>query len=874
MATYTVTTGRKTFKDATGADTYNISGDATRVTIAGKLVSGDIINIEGLASEYTVRASGRTVTLSNGVQTVVFQLSNVNGSASVRFMDGDLTASFNGKNAFLGTQKLGKKAVEVNDSAMGTTDSSGAFTGGTTAPTGSTFTLTAGIDSGTAFTGGSNNDTFNADETATSGRLLGGLDVIDGGAGNDTLNVAYSVNTNAFTFGGADIKNVETINVATNGDLTGLDISAIAGLTKFVAKAADTDATTLTAANTTDVALTLSTTANSTVAGGKEVSVTKGATAAGTLGISGKALTNVTVKGGAGAVTINNQENTTAATANKGTTMTSVTLDGVDANTGIGGEGLQSVTIKGATTAARTVTITNAKVDHALTVNVDGTGYQSDGTTEAQTVVVDSAAKTITVNATGSKSSLSLTGSTSATTVNVTGSADLKLNPLASATAVDGSAATGKLTLGSLNAATVSVKTGAGNDSFTLNATAKATVDSGAGNDTVTLGAILAAGSTVNLGAGDDVLLGSALPATSATATSVIDAGAGTDSLAAALVNAGNASLFKNFERLSISTATTLDASLISGIGGLTVDAVTNGSNISGLTTSQALANNFVGNNSASTTTLAFSGVSGTSDSYSVTFAGAAQTTVPTAANAQLGTIVAAGIENLNVVSGGGDNIWNSMTFGANTSARTVTITGSKNLDLAFAANFGEVSAANGTVGVSMIDGSAATGKLAINLANVVAATAGVAVKGGSADDTITARSTSEQTLTGGAGKDTFVIAAATGTSPLVTVTDLASGDKIDLAGTVTAGSLGDKVDVGAAVSLATALNIANGATAAGTAQLVWFQYGGNTYVYADLADGAGDIGTVDANDNIAKIAGLVNLKDSAYTAGAIITVA
>lgn len=732
--------------------------------------------------------------------------------------------------------------------------------------------LTAGIDSGAAFTGGSNNDTFNADETATSGRLLGGLDVIDGGAGNDTLNVAYSVNADAFTFGGADIKNVETINVATNGDFTALDISEISGLTKFVGKAADTDATTLTAANTTDVTLTLSTTANSTVTGGKDVSVTKDATAAGTLGVSGKALANVTVKGGAGAVTIDNLENTTAATSNKGTTMTSVTLDGVDANTGIGGEGLQSVTIKGATTAARTITITNAKVDHALTLNVDGTGYQSDGTTEAQTVVADSAAKTITVNATGSKSSLALTGSTSATTVNLTGSADLKLNPLASATAVDGSAATGDLTLGSLDAGTVSVKTGAGDDSFTLNATAKATVDSGNGNDTVTLGAILAAGSTVNLGAGDDVLLGSALPATSATATSVIDGGAGTDSLATALVNAGNASLFTNFERLSISTATTMDASLISGITGLTVDAVTNGSNISGLITSQSLTNNFVGNNAANSTTLTFTGVSGTADSYSVTFAGKAQDTAAASANAQLGTIVAAGIENLNVVSGGGDNTWNSMTFGANTSARTVTITGAKNLDLAFAANFGEVNAGNGTVGVSMIDGSAATGKLAINVANVVAATAGLTVKGGSADDTITAKATGEQTFTGGAGKDTFNVAAAVGTTPLVTIADLAVGDKIQLAtasGTTTYTTT--KVDVSAATTLAGALDLAAATNVtANDASVKWLQFGGNTFIVQDLSTAT----TLAATDVVVKVSGLVDLSGSSVSNAELLTVA
>ena len=45
--------------------------------------------------------------------------------------------------------------------------------------------LTTGIDN---FVGTAGNDTFNATETAAGGRVLGGLDVIDGGDGVDTLN--------------------------------------------------------------------------------------------------------------------------------------------------------------------------------------------------------------------------------------------------------------------------------------------------------------------------------------------------------------------------------------------------------------------------------------------------------------------------------------------------------------------------------------------------------------------------------------------------------------------------------------------------------------------------------------------------------------
>ena len=750
---------------------------------------------------------------------------------------------------------------------------------GTEVTTGSVFTLTTGVDT---LTGTASNDTFNAVQNATTGAVLGGLDVLVGGAGDDTLNVSDTQGTGAFTFGGASITGIETVNVTTNGDFTGLNISAMTGVTQFNGAAADADAATVTAAATQNVSLNLGTTNNSTVTGGKVVSVTKTDTAAGTLGVTGSALTAVNIKDGAGVVTVNN---TSAAGANNaGTTLTTVTLDSVNANANIGGAALTTLNLSGATSDTRTTTITNATASHGFTINATGAGIDSASLTSAflagGAVVTDSVATSLVINSATTKNSLNVAGFAAATKVTITGDAALTLiaAPAASVKNIDGSAATGALTLGTLNAAVVTLSGGAGKDTATLAATTKATVAMGAGDDTLTLGAVLAAGSTVDLGAGNDKLLGSSLPATSLAATSVIDGGDGTDSLAIGLVNAGNAALFKNFENLSVSSDNvTLDASLISGITGLSIDAAAAAPVLTGLTQAQSLTNNFVGDNSANTTTLTFSAtnVAGTADSYNITFAGAAQTTVPTAANALAGTIAAAGIENFNIASTSAANTWNSITLGADTSARTVVVTGAQNLDLAFAANFGQVDATNGTTGVSSIDGSAATGKLAINLTNVVSATAGTAVMGGSAADTITTKAAGTQTLTGGAGNDTFVVAASTGVAPIVTIADLTVGDKIDLAGTIAAaGTLGAKKDVGAAVTLATALEIANGADGTlTTAALSWFQYGGNTYVYSDLPTAGPVSGTLDATDNIVKITGLVDLSTSTFTTGAILTV-
>lgn len=54
------------------------------------------------------------------------------------------------------------------------------------------FQLTANVDSGTTFTGGSGDDTFNADLTAAGGNTLNALDRLNGGAGADILNAVLA----------------------------------------------------------------------------------------------------------------------------------------------------------------------------------------------------------------------------------------------------------------------------------------------------------------------------------------------------------------------------------------------------------------------------------------------------------------------------------------------------------------------------------------------------------------------------------------------------------------------------------------------------------------------------------------------------------
>lgn len=722
---------------------------------------------------------------------------------------------------------------------------------------GETFTLTAGVDN---LVGTAGDDIFSAVNDDADKPVFGAFDSIDGGAGNDTLNITDTATAAAGEFSfPADfsMKSVENVTIATTGAIN-IDLSDNADVVSIKGDARGTANSTVTASGNTDVALTVAGAATATVDGGKAVSVTAGT---GATKVTGDSLTSVTIKGG-GAATIDNDDVKDG--SGKGTTLTSVVLDSVNAATTIKADGLTDVTVKGATEKANTVTITNSTEDHSLTVHVDGTGYKADGT-EAQTTIVDANATSMTVEASGEKSSLALTGSAKLENLTITGDAalTLKANDLDTLKTIDGSAANGALILGDLNAATVDVQTGSGNDSFTIKATDKVTVDAGAGNDVVTLGAAIAAGSSIDLGAGDDTLLSASgsVAASTKDATTVIDGGDGFDSVSASLINAGNAAQFHNFEALDITAKVTgFDFDLLTNSA---IEALTlSGSN------SEATINNVAagvdlrvsGNNTAMTTINVKDAASGDADAFSVTL----NETADAAATAQL---TVNGIENLTVEATGAGDGDNTLQV-TDDALQSLTITGSQKLTLSFSASD---SAGDG---VSLIDGSAATGDLTIKTNGVTAdSKLGLTVKTGSGadsitlagkatvdagagDDTITS-SAQGGTFTGGDGKDTFNVAAAKGSDNMVTITDFVAGtDKLAFAdkGTETFA----KAIVSGAQSLEDALNAAAAGDGSVNGALSWFQYGGDTYIVQDLSTDA----TFQSGDIVVKLVGEHDLSD------------
>lgn len=724
---------------------------------------------------------------------------------------------------------------------------------------GETFTLTTGVDN---LVGTAGDDVFSAVNDEADKSVLGAFDSIDGGAGNDTLNITdtAAAKDSSFSFpADFSMKSVENVTIATTGAIN-IDLSDNADVVSIKGDARGEAVSTVTASGNTDVALTVAGDAMATVSGGKAVSVTASTGGTGTTSVTGDSLTSVTIKGGANATIDNTAADTTTA---KGTTLTSVVLDGVDGNSAIKGESLTDVTVKGVTSASRTVTITNAKEDHSLTVHVDGTGYKANGT-EAQTTIVDAKATSMTVEASGEKSSLSLSGSSALENLTITGDAALKLNAeLAALKAINGSAANGALTLGALSAATVDVQTGSGNDSFTIKATDKVTVDAGAGNDVVTLGEAIAAGSSIDLGAGDDTLLSASgsVAASTKDATTVIDGGDGFDSVSASLIDADNAAQFHNFEVLDLTAEVTgLDFALLtnSAIEALTLSGNNAAASIKNVAAGVDL--RVSGDNSQMTTIIVKDAASGDADAFSVTLN-------ETADAAAIAKLTVNGIENLTVEATGAGEHQNSLNVTDN-ALQTLTITGSQELKLTFTNTEGAK--------VSLINGSAATGDLTIDTTNVTAddklgltvktgsgadsiTLAGKAtVDAGAGDDTITS-SAQGGTFTGGDGKDTFDVSAVTGKDK-VTITDFVVGtDTLHFAaGNGKQSFTSDFVDVSEATSLSDALDKAAAATGAGSnSVLTWFTFGDKTYI---VQDNSNSTSFEEGSDLVVELAGVHDL--------------
>jgi S-layer protein len=613
------------------------------------------------------------------------------------------------------------------------------------------------------------------------------------------------------------------------------------------------------------------------------------------------------------------------ATATAGTSkLTTVNLQGTTGTVTIASDALTNLSIVDTATSTVTVNSNTGANTGALNLSIGNSGssgsgngvkvQQGNATSVAVTAVASPyAAKEATKNTNAAyldleaakATSLSFGGSTAKiflnsaagdlaklTTITANGSGALDLGVVSDftkLTSVDASAASGKITLSvgptigvsNVDNHGLAIKTGSADDTVTLTGAISSGTDT-AGNVVV---------QTVALGAGNDkVKSSSGSIGTGAT----VDGGEGTDVVASSLLNAGNASRVTNFELLGLDSSGTFDASLLVGATGLY--ALNGGGTYTGVTTSQGIT--FGENIASGTNTLTFSstvtGTTSKADAYTITFAATAGTSATaTSKDAISGSTLAIdGIEAVNIASGGTGFVANSLTLTA-AAARTITVTGDQDLNLTLSSGTGNgvaPSSTNGN-GVSLIDGSAMTGKFTISNANIVAPDGGVStIKGGSGKDTITAALAKTivdggagddqitvsgehaTTLTGGEGKDTFILTSATASSNFATapiITTIKDYDRTN-----------DTIQIGDADPLkkfvpttgntflevltaafgGTSASPVSGGAAASSA--VWFTYGGDTYIAKQDSTN-----TFGSGDIVVKLTGIVDLTTAADNA-------
>ena len=493
--------------------------------------------------------------------------------------------------------------------------------------------------------------------------------------------------------------------------------------------------------------------------------------------------------------------------------------------------------------------------------------------TATQTIAVEGAKATITVNAqaNGGTSTDAFTG----VAIVASGSASeitVGLNNEEGATV----AALKSMTVSGTGELTVAFTASEGNTITTIDASANSggvtydasgatalkTLTGSSGDDVFTIGALAASGS-VSLGKGNDQLLDGGGGALASTVT--VDGGEGVDTISATLLSAANAKNIRNFEILDIAGAGgTIDASLFtaSTFESLQLSAATAADiSVTKLAGTSLVLN--VNNESALTqagaitATLATS--SGTSDTATINFEGEDDATIA--------SFITTGVETVNIVSGGDEDVVNELTLLTlnDNSTTSIVITGAEDFTLG-----GVLTNATATLtaaqasALTLIDGSSATGDLTIT-AGATHTVSGqnvtynsLTINTGSGDDVITIGG--RGAVNTGTGADTVnvevlgvaVTVAAdnkvdtvnvnasdtsfTASTRTTSITGFGDDDVIDVTGAI-GGTTDTTVNDFTAGALATGslVDAVNAAVSDATSEFDFFNWtDGNTYLVAD----------------------------------------
>lgn len=211
MARLTLTAGESVGLSSGTYDIYGTNTGNETVTVSvGTVVKfdasfnrgGDTISLAGNAGSYTIVRSGSSVIFTDAQGGTVTVPVGTAGT-TIKFADvaAGRTLSYNSTTT---TFELGTQAITTSTVAVS------AGTGGSTTDAAKTMVLTAGLNTGTAFAGGSGDDTYDG---STSNSLNTG-DVLNGGAGTDTLSATLSGTTIAPNMSGIEVLNI-TANTVT-----------------------------------------------------------------------------------------------------------------------------------------------------------------------------------------------------------------------------------------------------------------------------------------------------------------------------------------------------------------------------------------------------------------------------------------------------------------------------------------------------------------------------------------------------------------------------------------------------------------------------------------------------------------------------------
>ena len=514
---------------------------------------------------------------------------------------------------------------------------------------------------------------------------------------------------------------------------------------------------------------------------------------------------SVNTAGLASSITTASLSNYAATSSVKSSALSTLTLAGIGGTLSIDGANTTQSRTLALNVNSLTADVITDTQNHFKTINVT-----TAGTASKIAGIADTGATALTVTGTAALTLTTASGLSNLQTVTVTGSGGFTTAALAATvTSVDASGTSGNVTVNQ-SAAGMKYLGGSGVDTVTLSAYATATVDGGAGT-------------------GD---------------TLIINADYLTPTLSTHVVPTG-------FELLKTTAAATY--ANVAGFASVT-NAATGTTVYSNASVGEQLI--VAGTGATTTWNLAIGG--GLSDAVTVNIANTA---------ASSDTITLTGVElvtvNVNNTTG-----LETLTL-ADATATKITLAGTSSVSLTNSSVGATVDATNLSGGLTYSTAGTFAGTVTggAGVDNLTAAgSVAVTLKGNDGNDTLTSNAVGN-TLYGGNGSDTFVLVAATSTATaaVTTVADAATGDRIQLAnnGTETWTATGKTAIAAPGLNLAAAADLVSASltSGAGAGQVVWFQYGGDTYILehntAGTAYAVGDV--------LVRLSGAIDLSTAGF---------